>query len=222
MEFESYSVLVFSINKPTATFDFVDLALSKFLDLKQGSPFVIIADTLRAEPVSIIEKKSKKSAIATCTKLGDVYEEFLRESFKKRGIEMPVYRWKDLIELESYNKLYITCWEIAKSNPNVLQKVEALAMSHLKKRFPDKIWKTNAITASIDFLLQEMPLFCKIIDFEGKQIKHVFYPTIADSDLVSTLRDIVKQEKMFEERRDVGYTQILIRDESENMKIMTK
>lgn len=218
MDSEGHSILVFSINKLTATFDFVDAALSAFLKVKKGTPLIIIADTLRAEPVSIIEKKGKASAIAQCTRVGDTYENFLKESFKTKGVEIPIYRWKDLMNMESYKKLYLNCWEIAKKDSRALKSIEDLAMSHLKMRFPERVWKSNAITASMDFLMQETPLFSKITTLDGKEIRHVCYPTITESEVVDTLREIAKQANFFEGIEDVEYTQILISDLPEKEK----
>ena len=171
------SILVFSTNKKDVSPEFIAHSLEIFSKTAQCQvKLVLIADSLRAASYRIIDGYSDNKARLICKEVGDSLVGLLTPLLEDHGLQLPIFRWDDLMKSEEYVQLYKSLSSQARASPTVLGELEALALNFLKERRTDRIWKQKHIDVSVDFLLQELGSWFYEFQLGGFTIKEVLYP----------------------------------------------
>lgn len=191
MELES-SVLAFSINVQDANKEFIYPAIDRFFEAsRHQNKFILVCDTLREKSYHVVDKYSKQTARQMCLDTGDEFIKIFEEYFKDKSISrVPVIRWEEVMAEKSYQLLLSNTATEAGKDGRSKELLEAVATEFLKKRNPTKSWKAKHVAVSVDFLLQELPLFFLQFSLKNHRIDEVFYPTSKLQDALGILSQL--------------------------------
>jgi hypothetical protein len=173
------SVLYFSTNKLTQNESFVRQSIEEVLKvIDHPHPHlhlvIVIADTIKAPSYIIIDKKKPHRAKAMCLEAGDTIASFVSRFCEDKNIEIPIYRWDNIINDPHYRDCYERATREIDSKPALKQRLTNLSLDFLKRRDAQRPWKQKEIEVSVDFFVQEISSFRRV-RFANIIIDRVFY-----------------------------------------------